>query len=554
MNVFQQLNDTHSHWFRPSYHTLAVRSGFKGEASQSFGNTNNYGWEWLGNYMLEKGDHNLKAMAGYSWHKFNSAGFNAENKNFPSDALTWDNLGQGTYNSNEKGRLGMGSYHNSSKLIAFFGRLSYNYAGRYMATASLRYEGSSRFGANHKWGYFPAFSLGWRISQESFMEGTRNWLDDLKLRADYGVTGNQNIGNYMSLATYGGYGTVMYEGEYYKGWAPNKNPNPNLKWERANNWNVGVDFSVLTGLVTGSLNYYNRTQNDLLGDYNVSVPPFLHTSIYTNVGSMRNTGIEAEIDINAVRTRDFSYTIGLVGATNDNKFLSFSNELYQGQSYVWTCGMTAPGSPGSIQQIREGERIGSYVTWRYAGVDEKGNWLVYDKNNEVIPIGKAKEEDKTITGNGLPKFTMSWNNAFRYKNFDLNLYFRGAFGFDIFNVHEFYYGMPNVGGAWNRLSNTYEKNGALTSAMNQLTDYFIERGDYFKLDNITAGYTFNFNNRFLDTVRLYGTVTNVFTLTKFSGVDPSTYPVNGLTPGTFGGDKTYYPSSTQILVGAQVSF
>ncbi|MDE6527609.1 MAG: SusC/RagA family TonB-linked outer membrane protein, partial [Muribaculaceae bacterium] len=147
------------------------------------------------------------------------------------------------------------------------------------------------------------------------------------------------------------------------------------------------------------------------------------------------------------------------------------------------------------------------------------------------------------------------NNTFRYKNFDLSLYFRGAFGFDIFNVHEFYYGMPNVGGAWNRLQGTFEKNGALTTAMNQLTDYFIEKGDYFKLDVVTLGYTFNLQNtRFLDRVRVYGTVTNVFTITGFSGVDPSTYPVNGLTPGTYDGDKTYYPSSTQVLVGVQVGF
>ena len=180
---------------------------------------------------------------------------------------------------------------------------------------------------------------------------------------------------------------------------------------------------------------------------------------------------------------------------------------------------------------------------------------MYNKDNEVIPIGDAKEEDKTVTGNGLPKFTMSWNNTFRYKNFDLSLYFRGAFGFDIFNVHEFYYGMPNVGGAWNRLQGTFEKNGALTTAMNQLTDYFIEKGDYFKLDVVTLGYTFNLQNtRFLDRVRVYGTVTNVFTITGFSGVDPSTYPVNGLTPGTYDGDKTYYPSSTQVLVGVQVGF
>lgn len=257
------------------------------------------------------------------------------------------------------------------------------------------------------------------------MEGTKGWLDDLKIRGDFGVTGNQDIGNYQSLATYGSFGTVFYNGKYYKGWAPNKNPNPDLKWERAENFNVGVDFSVLTGLVSGSINYYNRTQKDLLGNYNVPVPPYLHTSIYTNVGTMKNYGIEFEIDVNAVRTKDFSYTIALVGATNENKFVSFSNNIYHGQSYEWTCGMTSPGSPGSLQQIREGERIGSYVTWRYAGIED-GNWLVYNKDGEVIPIGDAKEADKTVTGNGLPKFTGSLNNVFRYKNFDLSLYFRGA--------------------------------------------------------------------------------------------------------------------------------
>ena len=555
ISVSQQYNDTHSHWFRPSYHTVNIRNGYSGEASQEAGTVNNYGLEWLTNYMLDKDNHNLKVMLGYSWQQFESYGFNASNKDFPSDALTWNNLGQGTYNQEKEGRLGMGSWKNTSKLIAFFGRISYNYDNRYMVTASLRYEGSSRFGENNKWGYFPAVSAGWRISQEKFMEASASWLDDLKIRADFGVTGNQEIGNYMSLATYGGYGTVQYDGKYYKGWAPNKNPNPNLKWERAENMNVGVDFSLLNGLLSGSVNYYHRTQKDLLGDYNVSVPPYLHTSIYTNVGKMRNSGVEVELNINPVRTRDFDYSIGLVGATNDNKFISFSNNVYHGQSYIWTCNMTSPGSPGSLQQIREGERIGTYVTWRYAGIDDGGNWLVYNKDNEVIPIGDAREEDKTVTGNGLPKFTMSWNNNLRYKNFDLSLYFRGAFGYDLFNVHEFYYGLPNVGGSWNRLEGTFKKNGALTTAMNQLTDYFLEKGDYFKLDVVTLGYTLNLQNaRFINKIRFYGTVTNVFTLTKFSGVDPTAYPVNGLTPGTFNGQKTYYPSSTQFVLGAQISF
>lgn len=555
VTVSQQYNDTHNNTFRPSYHTLNIRNGYNGTASQAEVTNNNYGLEWIANYMLDRNGHNLKVMAGYSWQTFEDYGFSAENKNFPSDALTWDNLGQGTYNSEKTGRLGMASYKETSKLISYFGRISYNYNNRYMATASLRYEGSSRFGSNHKWGYFPAFSLGWRISEEDFMDRTRGWLDDLKLRGDFGVTGNQNIANYMSLPTYQGYGTVFYKGGWYPGWSPSQNPNPNLKWERAENWNVGVDFSLLKGLLSGSVNYYHRTQKDLLGDYKVPQPPYLESSIYTNVGTMRNTGLEFELDINAVRTRDFSYTIGLVGATNYNKFISFSNDLFRGQEYVWMCGMTSPGSPGSLQQLREGERIGTYVTWRYAGVDDGGDWLVYDKNNQVIPIGQATEDDKTVTGNGLPKFTMSWNNTFRYRNFDLSLYFRGAFGYDIFNVHELYYGLPSVGGSGNRLQSVMGKNSSLSTAMNQLTDYFIEKGDYLKLDVVTLGYTFNLQNaRFIDRLRLYGTVTNLFTITGFSGVDPSAYPVNGLTPGTFGGDKYYYPSSTQVVIGAQVSF
>jgi len=556
VTIAQQFNDEHYYEFRPSYSTVSANfnTGTKtgdGEAKQEYKKFRNESIEWLANYNLEKNNHNLGIMGGYSYQQFMKYGFLAENKRFTSDALTWDKLDDGSY-MKEDGRNGMDSHRNSSKLIAFFGRATYNYMQRYLMTASLRYEGSSKFGKNNKWGYFPAVSAGWRMSDESFMKGI-GWLDDLKVRADLGITGNQDFDPYKSLATYAGYGDVFYNGQYYKGWGSNKNPNPDLKWEKGINFNIGVDFALFER-VSGSINYYNRKQQDLLGDYNVPLPPYLWDKMYVNVGTMRNTGIEIDLNIQAVKTKDFSYNIGFVGATNNNKFLNFSNQTYTGQDYYEICGMEAPGSPGSLIRLIAGERVGTYYTWKYAGVDDKGNWQVYNKENEIIPIADAKQEDKSATGNGLPKFTASLTNTFRYKKFDLSVYFRGAFGFEIFNVHDLYYGLQGVYVPYNTQKKSFKENAHITSGQNLLVDYFIEKGDYVKLDLLSLGYTLDLNNRWIERLRLYGTVKNVFTITGFSGIDPSQYPANGLTPGTFDGNKTYFPSSTQFLFGAQISF
>ena len=554
--IAQIYNDEQYFEFRPSYSTLSANynsSEFRGygEAKQNYSKYRSEMFEWLVNYNLEKNGHNLGVMGGYSYQQFMNYGFSAENKNFTSDALTWDNLGDGIY-MQEEGRNGMASYRNSSKLIAFFGRLTYNYMQRYMLTASLRYEGSSKFGKNNKWGYFPAVSAGWRISEEAFMRDIE-WINNLKIRADFGVTGNQEFNPYLSLATYGGYGESYFNGQYYKGWGSNKNPNPNLKWEKGLNWNVGVDFE-LFNILSGSINYYNRTQKDLLGDYKVSLPPYLWDNMFVNVGTMRNTGLEIDLNIQAVKTKDFVYNIGFIGSTENNKFLNFSNQTYTGQDYYETVGMSGPGSPGNLQRISVGERIGNYYTYRYAGVDDSGNWLVYNKDNEVIPISEAKEQDKTVGGNGLPKFSASLNNTFVYKNFDLSVYFRGVFGFDIFNVHDMYYGLQAVNSPYNGLEKAFTDNKHITSGQNLLLDYFIEKGDYVKLDVLSLGYTLNLNKKWLEKIRVYATARNLFTITGFSGVDPAQYPTTGLTPGTFNGGKSYYPSTTQVLFGAQISF
>lgn len=551
VTLAQQQNDNFNFWFRPSTSTVAQNNGRLGEASRDYGKSRQESLEWLVNYALDKKDHHLKVMAGYSYQYWQNSGMNAANKDFPSDALTYNNLGQGEY-AKEEGRNELGSYKNDSKLIAFFGRASYDYKGKYLATASLRYEGSSKFGTNNKWGYFPAFSLGWRISEEEFMKGV-DWINDLKVRGDFGVTGNQNFDSYKSLATMQGFGSYAYQGQFFTVWGPGKNPNYDLKWEKGLNWNVGVDFSLFDNVVMGSLNYYNRKQQDLLGDYNVAVPPYLFPTTFVNVGTMRNRGVEIDLNIQAVKTRDFSYNIGFVGATNDNKFLHFSNNEYTGQTFIDVCTMESPGNPGSLQRIEEGKRLGNYFTWAYAGVDENGDWLVWNKDNtEKIPISQAQTEDKRVTGNGLPKFTASLTNTFTYKNWDLTVYFRGAFGYDIYNVHDLYFGLQSATG--NVLKKAYEENAHITSGMNVLTDYFLEKGDYLKLDVVTLGYRFDLDSKWLNGIRLYVTGKNLATITGFSGVDPETYQVNGLTPGTTNGTRSYYPTTRQVLFGLQLDF
>lgn len=543
--------DNNNSWFRPSTSTICINNGHDGEASRSYSKERQYVLEWLTNYTGTFGKHNVKGMAGYSYQYSQYEGLNNENKDFPNDGLTYNNMGTGEY-AKEEGKVLMGSYKNDCKLIAFFGRVSYDFDGKYMLTASLRHEGSSKFGVDNKWGNFPAVSAGWRISQESFMKDIK-WINDLKLRADYGVTGNQDFGSYNSLNTMTGFGYYFYNGKYFQVWGPSKNVNPDLKWEKGKNWNIGIDFSLFNNRVYGSFNYFNRKQQDLLGNYKVSVPPYLFDETFVNVGTMKNTGFEFDINVKAVTTKDFSYDFNVVGATMSNKFVDFSNSQYVGQDYYDVAGTSDPYPYFNLQRIQKGKSIGNFYMWKYAGHTTDGEWLVYDKDGDIIRASQASDADRQKVGNGMPKFTMSTSHNFRYRNFDLSLFFRGAFGYDIFNIHDFYYGTRNFTG--NRLHKAYGKNFQISGTANPVVcDYFLEKGDYLKLDMVTLGYTFNPKScRFLDRVRLYGTMKNVFTLTKFSGVDPSTYQVNGLTPGAQG-SRTYFPSTRQFIVGLQVDF
>lgn len=536
--------------FSPSTSNRCIHAGRDGQAGRSYSKYRTHTLEWLGNWQAHFGDNNIKTMVGYSYTYEQNSGMAANNADFSNDGMTYNNLSFGEMAS-EEGKTNLSSHKSDSKLIAFFGRASYDWKGRYLLTASLRYEGSSKFGSNHKWGWFPAVSAGWRISDEPFMKNA-GWISDLKLRGDFGVTGNQNFSSYLSLDTMYSFGAYSYNGEFFYVWGPQKNVNPDLHWEKGKNWNIGLDWALFKSRLYGSFNYYNRRQVDLLGEYTVPVPPYLFNTTYVNVGTMRNSGFEFDINWKAVDTKDFGYTVGIVGSTMKNEFVNFSNSEYVGQDYYDVCSTGSPYPNYTLQRIEKGRSVGSFFMYRYAGVDADGNWVVYNKDGDMILANTATVDDKQYVGNGLPKFTGSMTHSFRYKWFDLNIYLRTALGYDIFNIHEYMYGTRNFRG--NVLKIAYGQNAAINKDANPVVcDYFLERGDYLKIDMVNLGFTLNTDWKYLSRIRLYVTGKNLCTFTKFTGIDPSAYNVNGLTPGAKGSGQ-YYPSSRQFILGVQLSF
>lgn len=213
-----------------------------------------------------------------------------------------------------------------------------------------------------------------------------------------------------------------------------------------------------------------------------------------------------------------------------------------------------PGNPGALQRIEEGERVGNFYTFEYAGVDETGNWLIYNKAGEKIPVAQGTDDDKKVVGNGMPKFTASLTNNFRYRNFDLSLYFRGAFGYQIYDAHDLYYGVMGAAPGTNVLQSAYKENANITEGKNVHSSYFVHNGDFVKLDVLTLGYTWNIN-RYIQKVRFYFTGRNLFTIRSYNrGLDPDAYCVNGLEPGLPSSKTGYYPSTRQYLFGVQVNF
>lgn len=511
-----------------------------------------YTLEWLGNYSLDIDQHHLKVMGGYSYQEFNWEKFNAENMNFPTDAFLYNNLGAGDYNKAD-GRLGMESDKNKEKTIAFLGRVNYDFDNTFLFTGSIRYEGNTKFGTDHKWGAFPAASAAWRVSRLSFFEDSQT-VNDLKLRFSYGQTGRSGFDKYISLAKYTGYGWMPNsEGKWVQVYGPGNNPNRDLSWEKQISYNLGIDYTLFNSRLSGSLDLFIREGKDVIGEYQVPVPPYLHEKIMTNVGTTNSKGFELQINWDAVQTDKFTYSTNATLAYTKSKLKSFSNEKYE-LGYMEGDGLPSPGNPGPCQRLQDGIEIGSFYGYRYAGVDEDGNIMVYkggEKGGETLRGRDAGEADRTYIGNGTPKWEMAWGNTFTYKGFDLSLYFRGRFDYQILNQYQMYYGLQGVTGI-NKLTSAYKENAHIKGEK-IMCDYFLENGNYLKLDNITLGWTPKLNTKWISNLRIYATMKNVFTITKYSGgMDPSSVDVTGLWAGR--GSMDLYPTARNVSFGVQISY
>jgi TonB-dependent starch-binding outer membrane protein SusC len=534
-------------------HVSTTKNGVNGYASRGADANTTKLLELTSDYTLNINKHNLLLMGGYSYEDYITEDFWMTNRNFPTDLYSWNNMDMG--DGIADGTATMGSSKSGSTLIAFFGRASYNFDDKYLVMASLRDEGSSKFGVNNKWGLFPAVSVGWRISREPFMANV-TFISDLKLRAGYGVTGTNPYDNYQSQTSLGYSSSsdkFLSNGIWIRGIEPARNPNPDLKWETKHEYNIGLDFGLFNSKIAGSIDVYQRRTKDMLYDYEVPTPPYLISTIMSNVGVMDNSGIEVLLSSTPVQTGNFNWTTSVTFSANRNKLVSLSNDKFKATNDYFDTGYTGEPVQESTHRVRVGGPIGEFYGYKSVDIDASGKWIIEDKDGNAIPFADHNIADKKVLGNGLPKQYISWNNTFRYKNFDLEVNMRGAFGFQILNFQRMFYENPK-NYAYNMLETAFDKVYGKTVLNDDLNyvSYYIENGDYWKIDNATFGYTFNVSKiPAIKSARIYASGLNLVTITGYKGIDPEVNRV-GLNPGDDERDK--YPTTRTFTLGVNVTF
>lgn len=504
--------DKNSYWTGMDRNGLAARSTDEG-SSELFESTLHYNTEISGATVA--------LLGGYSYQEFMNEGFSASGGNFLTDAFGYNNLSASLDFANGLGDVN--SYKNSSKLIAFFGRVNVNVGESWFLTASARYEGSSRFGADNKWGLFPAVGAG--VDLNNFIGSSS--FDNLKLRVSYGVTGNQPAQNYLSLLRLGPGGNFFYNGAFVPGYQPVSNANPDLRWEKKAEIDAGLDFSLWKSKLYGSLDFYTRTTTDLLFQYEVPVPPNLYSQSWVNIGEIQNSGIELALNWNAVNTGNFKYSVSFTPTYYlSNKLVSLSG-TYNGSELSYGVrdlgGMGAPGqSDVPLVRAEEGKPIGQLWALVFKEVDESGNLIFEDINND----GTIDPNDRQVVGNGLPDAEFGLNNTITYKNWDLNIFFRSVLGHDLNNTYRAFYEVPNMIGSYNLPKTATNMRNATTGTLlnnssGVLSSYHIEDASFIALDNLSLGYTFNLPaSSGFSKIRVYFAGNRLFYITGYQGVDP----------------------------------
>ncbi|GAA6528747.1 SusC/RagA family TonB-linked outer membrane protein [Segatella asaccharophila] len=556
LNVQGTLGYQKSQWENTSWvsanHRESLDNTRAGEAYQAYSKDDYVSAEAYATYRKIFGEnHSIQAVGGWSFWESNGENFNMTNYNFPVEGVgPWD-MASGSYLTD--GRANMNSAKDPrERLLAFFVRANYSYADKYILMASIRHEGSSKFGPDHRWGNFWAVSGGWRISSEKFMQNFK-WINDLKLRVGYGITGNNDFGSGYTVKMYKSNDMWPILGTWTPAYGQQRNINPDLKWEQNGEWNIGLDYSILNNRIYGKFDWYYRRVKDLLYEVNAPVPPMSYTTIMKNIGNLMNRGWEFEVGADVIRNKDFKYSSTLRFSHNTTKLLNIG--LGEGQ-YIEQETFPSPGNPGSAIRLMNNQVIGKYFLFKNAGVDKDGKWLIYDKDNQVVQANDKTliSANKHFTGNAIPKLILSWDNTVSYKNWDFGIYLRSWLDFDAFSQPNMYYGLKTNSQS-NVLKKIYEKNKNVTQDK-ILSDYWLDNASFLKIDAITVGYKFNTEKalKYIDNIRVYCTARNVATITGYNGLNPEV-DINGLAPG-FERIKTIdgtYPQTIHFTLGVQVN-
>lgn len=535
--------DNYNYWYNSLlFDTNLDEAGMAGRKTDK--NFNQL-YEGTLDYVTQWNAHALTAVAGFSYQRFFYDGSEMKNGGFPTDGNKYYMMENGLA---DRSLMNISSWRSDNILASAFGRINYNYDEKYLISASIRREGSSRFGANNKWGWFPAASVGWRINQEEFMSDI-NWINELKLRFGFGVTGN-NLGSDLKsveLLTNGG--AFWYNGGWITTYMVNQNANPDLRWEKKYEYNLGVDFSFLNNRLLGSVDAYLRDTKDLLWEYDVPTPPYQFNKLLANCGAIESKGIELALTGIPIKTKEWEWSSTFTIAFNNNKITKLSDpDLGLNYSEMLTGGIGENGLMNvNTQRIVEGETVGVFYGYKWTGEVTSAGSLIYEKDE----YGKNKLQ---VIGKAQPLFTYGWNNTIRYKNWDLGLFFRGVYGNDVLNVKRWAYS-PQKSNGLNVFVKDIEAIAKGTGVLRQsvFSDYYLEKGSYLKLDNITLGYNLLIKqNKYVQSFRIYGTAENLFTITSYSGIDPEVNTSSVWDPGI---DSTgFYPSIRNFLIGISVTF
>jgi len=538
--------------YQTQNHLLAKRGVHEGRASRYTNHAKDQLLEFITTYDKDFADHSITGVGGYSWEQHTWENYWMQNSNFPSDLYQWNNIGVGT--QLEEGKAGMTSYKAQTRLVGFFFRVNYDYKKKYFLMASLRHEGSSKFGSENKWGSFPAVSGGWNIAREPFMDSF-DFLTHLKLRGGYGVTGTAPSSPYQSIPQLSLGSTVYLNGQWISPAIPSSNPNPYLKWERKKEYNVGLDLGFFEDRLHFTADYYQRKTEGLIWNYTVPKPPYLYDNILANAGSIENTGLELSVMGSPIESDEFTWQSTLNFSSNKNNVVSLQGDVFQVEGGFFYSGWTGAPIQEPTHRVEEGKSVGNFYGYKTIDISDDGMWIIEGADGEPKPLANKTPDDKQYLGNGLPNYTLGWNNTFHYKNFTLSIGLSGAFDFQLLNMDRMFHGNPVSMLIGNGLHEAVEPiYGKRPLSINQPRSYvshYIEDGDYVKIDNATLSYRLTPQSGFVKNLKIFLNGLNLYTFTDYSGIDPEVN-VLGLSPGV--DERTKYPSTRSFSLGAEITF